>query len=55
MLDLKSIGALLINDPSLIEKATKQDDFIEFSYGAFSDLVIVGTYGIDNNGEISCQ
>lgn len=55
MIDLKSVGAQLINDPSIIENATKIDDFIDFAYNQFHYPVIVGTYGIDNKGEIICQ
>lgn len=55
MLDLKSIGAQLINDPSIIQNAIKQDDFIDLAYNQFHYPVIVGTYGIDNQGEIPCQ
>lgn len=52
MIDLKSVGAQLVADPSLIKKATKKNDFIEFKYTDFPDPIIVGLYGIDNKGEL---
>lgn len=55
MLDLKSIGALLRKDPSLIEKATKGKGFVEFQYDAFPYPVVVGTHGFNDKWEVSCQ
>lgn len=55
MLDMKSVGAQLKNDPSLIEKATKGNGFVEFKYDAFPYPVVVGTHGFNDKGEISCQ
>lgn len=55
MIDCRTVGAYLKQDPSIIEKATKGKGFIEFEYNAFPEAIIVGTHGIDDKGEVICQ
>ena len=51
LIDLKSVGEQLNRFPSILEKASHHNDFVDFSYDLFPYEVCVGWWGVKRKEE----